>query len=51
MANDMSFLFGKMNIGHGTLLLALSWSCFAICQTPGHVLLLHQVMHFELEFT
>ncbi len=51
MANDISFLFGKMTVGHGRILLAVSWSIFSTYQKSCHVLLLAQVVHFELEST
>lgn len=39
MTDDKSLFFGKMCVGHGRLLLVLSWSCFSIYQKSCYVLL------------
>lgn len=40
-----------MTMGHGRLLVVLSRSCFSVYLNPCHVLLVHQMMHLELEST
>lgn len=45
------FSFGKMGVGIGRLILALSCSCFSIYKKSCHIQFLHQVVHYKLEFT
>lgn len=41
----------KMGVGHGGRLLGVSWSCFSKYQKSYHVLLLAQVVRFQVEST